>query len=95
LRRKLKEIGWTKGRELAKLARGGRVSASSVHPGCKKPVLSLGRVHAGGRKEITSRETEPHEIIYLKIYKSQIPVIEQAIETTGLMLGTDKSRGPA
>jgi hypothetical protein len=64
-----------------------------VHPGCKKPVLSLGRVHAGGRKEITSRETEPHEITYLKIYKSQIPVIEQAIETTGLMLGTDKSRG--
>ena len=28
-----------------------------------------------------------------KVYKSQIPVIEQAIETAGLMLGTDKSRG--
>jgi hypothetical protein len=26
-------------------------------------------------------------------YKSQIPVIEQAIETASLMLGTDKSRG--
>src|SRR3989449_7717125 len=33
------------------------------------------------------------EIIYFKLYKSQIPVIEQAIETAALMLGTDKSRG--
>ncbi|MGA2689947.1 MAG: hypothetical protein ABSE85_17945 [Candidatus Korobacteraceae bacterium] len=29
----------------------------------------------------------------LQIYKSQIPVIEQAIETAALMLGSDKSRG--
>ena len=27
------------------------------------------------------------------MYKSQIPVIEQAIETAALMLGSDKSRG--
>ena len=33
------------------------------------------------------------ELIYFKVYKSQIPVIEQAIETAALMLGTDKSRG--
>jgi hypothetical protein len=30
-------------------------------------------------KELTGRETEPWEIIYFKLYKSQIPVIEQAI----------------
>jgi hypothetical protein len=44
-------------------------------------------------KELAGRETEPWEIIYFKFYKSQIPVIEQAIETAALMLGTDKSRG--
>jgi hypothetical protein len=44
-------------------------------------------------KELTGRETEPWEIIYFKLYKSQIPVIEQAIETAAMMLGTDKSRG--
>src|SRR5438874_1242459 len=44
-------------------------------------------------KELTGRETEPWEIIYFKLYKSQIPVIEQALETPGLMLGSDKSRG--
>ena len=44
-------------------------------------------------EELTGQETEPHEIIYFKVYKSQIPVIEQALETAALMLGTDKSRG--
>jgi hypothetical protein len=44
-------------------------------------------------KELTGRETEPHELIYFKVYKSQVPVIEQALETAALMLGTDKSRG--
>ena len=44
-------------------------------------------------KELTGRDSEPHELIYFKVYKSQIPVIEQAIETAALMLGSDKSRG--
>src|SRR5438132_1140342 len=39
------------------------------------------------------KDSEPSEIMYFKFYKSQIPVIEQAIETASLMLGTDKSRG--
>ena len=43
-------------------------------------------------KELTRKETEPSEIIYFKVYKSQIPVIEQAIETAALMSGSDKSR---
>src|SRR5664280_205548 len=40
-----------------------------------------------------STRSEPSELIYFKVYKSQIPVIEQAIETAALMLGSDKSRG--
>jgi hypothetical protein len=44
-------------------------------------------------KELTGQESEPWEIIYFKFYRTQIPVIEQAIETAALMLGTDKSRG--
>jgi hypothetical protein len=42
---------------------------------------------------LTGKETEPWEIIYFKLYKSQIPVVEQALETVALMLGSDKSRG--
>jgi hypothetical protein len=44
-------------------------------------------------KVLTAREEEPSELIYLKLNKSQIPVIEQVIEAAALMLGTDKSRG--
>jgi hypothetical protein len=44
-------------------------------------------------KELTGREEEPSELIYFKVYKSQIPVIERAIEMAAMMLGTEKSRG--
>lgn len=44
-------------------------------------------------RRLTGKETEPWEIIYFKLYKSQLPVVEKAFETAGLMLGTDKSRG--
>jgi hypothetical protein len=52
----------------------------------------------GGRyrevsKHLIRKGTEPWEILYFKAYKSQLPVIEQALETAGLMLGSDKSRG--
>ena len=40
-------------------------------------------------KHLTGRDTEPTEIVYFKFYKSQIPIIEQAIETADLMLGSD------
>jgi len=93
VRKELKEIGWTKGRELAKLARaeGHRfVCAPWVHKARSMPREEFKREV---EKELTGRETEPHEIIYFKIYKSQMPVIEQALETAALMLGTDKSRG--
>jgi hypothetical protein len=44
-------------------------------------------------RELTGRETEPGEIIYFKLYQSQLPVVDRAIETAALMLGSDKSRG--
>jgi hypothetical protein len=42
---------------------------------------------------LTGKDTEPWEIIYFKVYKSQLPVIERALETAAAMLGTNKSRG--
>ena len=44
-------------------------------------------------RHLTGKETETWEIIYFKLYNSQVPVVEKAIETAALMLGTDKSRG--
>ena len=39
------------------------------------------------------KKRNPWTKIYFKLYKSQLQVVEKAIETAGLMLGTDKSRG--
>ncbi len=92
-RKDLKEIGWTKGRELAKVARRDGQDfdcAPWVHKARSMPREDFRREV---EKELTGKETEPSELIYFKVYKSQIPVIEQAIETAALMLGTDKSRG--
>jgi hypothetical protein len=93
VRKDLKDIGWTKGRELAKLARaeGQRFDCAPwVHKARSMPREEFRRAV---EKELTGREEEPSELIHFKVYKSQIPVIEQAIETAALMLGTDKSRG--
>jgi len=92
-RKDLKEIGWTKGRELAKLARaeGQRFDCAPwVHKARSMPREEFSREV---EKELTGRETEPYEIIYFKVYRSQLSVIEQALETAALMLGTDRSRG--
>ncbi len=93
VRKELKDIGWTKGRELAKLARREGQNfdcAPWVH---KARSMSREDFRREVEKELTGREEEPSELIYFKVYKSQIPVIEQAIETAARMLGTDKSRG--
>ena len=61
-----------------------------MQSGCTLPTEEFKRAV---EKELTGKETEPWEIVYFKLYKSQIPIIDQALETAALMLGTDKSRG--
>ena len=93
VRKELKQVGWTKGLELAKLARqqGQRFeSATWLHKARQMPKAEFQREV---EKELTGKDSEPSELIYFKVYKSQMPVIEQAIETAALMLGSDKSRG--
>ena len=92
-RKDLKTVGWTKGLELTKLARrDGRDfdCATWMH---KARLMPKDEFKREVEKELTGQETEPHEILYFKVYRSQIPVIEQALETAALMLGSDKSRG--
>ena len=93
VRRELKEVGWTKGVELAKLARRDQQHfdcATWLHKAREMPKEQFKHEV---EKELTGRDAEPSEIMYFKLYKSQIPVVEQAIETAALMLGSDKSRG--
>jgi hypothetical protein len=93
VRKGLKAVGWAKGVELAKLARkqGQRFeSATWLHKARRLPKEEFKREV---EKELTGKDSEPSELIYFKVYKGQMPIIEQAIETAALMLGSDKSRG--
>jgi len=89
----LKQVGWTKAAELVKVARrdGQRFDCATwLH---KARELPKEEFKLEVERHLTGQETEPWEIIYFKLYKSQLPVIEQALETAALMLGSDKSRG--
>jgi hypothetical protein len=89
----LQQVGWSKAMELAKVAKRDGQNfdcATWLH---KARELPKDQFKQEVSKHLTGKETEPWEILYFKAYRSQLPVIEQALETAGLMLGTDKSRG--
>ena len=89
----LQEVGWSKAVELLKVARRDGENfdcATWLHKARELPKQGFKREV---ERHLTGNETEPWEIIYFKLYKSQLPVVERAIETAALMLGTDKSRG--
>jgi hypothetical protein len=92
-KQQLREIGWTKARELAKVARreGQRFeSAPWVHKARELPKEEFKREV---ERHLTGRNMEASELLYFRLFKSQQAVIEQALETASLMLGSDKSRG--
>ena len=93
MHRELGTVGWSKATDLAKVARkDGRDfdSATWLHEAKR---LSKEDFKSAVERHLTGREVEPWEIVYFKIFKSQIPIIEQALETASLMLGADRSRG--
>jgi hypothetical protein len=91
--RDLRQVGWTKAAELAKVARrdGQRFDCATwMHKAKELPKEEFKREV---ERHLTGQETEPWEMLYFKVYKSQLAVIERALETAALMLGSDKARG--
>ena len=93
IHRDLKQIGWTKATELAKVARRDGQKFESAIWLHKARSMQTEEFKREVDRHLTGQETEPWEIIYFKLYKSQLPVVEQALEIAALMLGTDRSRG--
>ena len=90
---RLKAMGWSKAVEMLKVARREGENfdcATWLHKAQELPKEAFKREV---ERHLTGQETEPWELIYFNLYKSQLPVIEQALETAALMLGSDKSRG--
>jgi hypothetical protein len=92
-KQQLREVGWSKAVELVRVARKDGEDfdcATWLHKARELPKEDFkGEVE----RHLTGKETESWKLIYFKLYKSQLPVVEKALETAGLMLGTDKSRG--
>ena len=89
----LREVGWSKAIELVRVAKRDREDfdcATWLHKAKELPKEGF-KVEV--ERYLSGKETEPWEIVYFKIYKSQLKVVEKAIATAGMMLGTDKSRG--
>ena len=89
----LREVGWSKAVELVKVARRDGENfdcATWLHKAKEMPKEGF---KCEVERHLTGKETEPWEIIYFKLYKSQLPIVEKALEIAALMLGTDKSRG--
>ncbi len=93
IKKDLPEIGWAKAAELVKVARSDRDQFDSGSWLEKAQSLSREEFRHEVEKHLTGEDSEPSDIIYFKLYKSQIPVVEEAIETAAMMLGSDKSRG--
>jgi hypothetical protein len=89
----LQRVGWSKATELVKIAQKEGEAfdcATWLHKAEQMPKEEF---KCAVERHLTGKETEAWEIVYFKLYKSQLPVVEKALETVGLMLGTDKSRG--
>jgi hypothetical protein len=89
----LQQVGWSKAVELARVARrdGQQFDCATwVHKAHQLPKEEFKHEVT---KHLTGKDEERSEILYFKIYKSQLAVIEHALEAATLMLGGDKSRG--
>ena len=92
--RELKEMGWTKATGVGQGGAGGTGRnfdcATWVHKAKELPKDEFKREV---ERHLTGKETETWEMLYFKVYKSQLAVIEQALEVASLMLGGQKARG--
>ena len=89
----IEALGWSKALELAKVARseGRRFdSATWLHRAkeCTKQELKE-EVY----KYFTGEDYEPYEMVYFKLFESQLPLVERALYVASRMVGTERSRG--
>jgi hypothetical protein len=89
----IENLGWSKALELAKVARseGRRFnSATWLH---KAKESSKEELKEEVYKYFTGAEFEPYEMVYFKLFESQLPIVERALYVASRMAGTERSRG--
>jgi hypothetical protein len=89
----IENLGWSKALELAKVARSeGRHfdSATWLHRAKESTKQQL---KEEVYKYFTGQDYEPYEMVYFKLYESQLPVVERALYIATRMVGSERSRG--
>lgn len=89
----LRGIGWSKAIELNRVARADRDQFDSATWLHKARSLPKQEFKQEVERHLHGETAEPYELLYFKVYKSQLKVIEDALETAAMMLGDDKARG--
>jgi hypothetical protein len=93
VRSQLKEVGWSKATELAKVARRQGQDFDCAKWLHKAKAMPFDPFKQEIERALNGPDSEPWDMMYFKLYKSQVPVVEQALEIAARMLGSDKSRG--
>jgi hypothetical protein len=89
----LQQVGWSKATELLAHKDGETFDCATwLHKAKELPKEGF---KCAVERHLTGKETEAWKILYFKAYKSQLPVVEKALETAALMLGTDNPAGIA
>jgi len=93
IHRDLREVGWTKAVELAKITRKQGEDFDCEAWLHKAQDLTKEEFKTEVRKHLTGKHVEPRELLYFQVSKNQLGVIEQALETAASILRAKKSRG--
>ena len=89
----IENLGWSKALELAKVARSeGRHfdSATWLHRAKESTKQQL---KEEVYKYFSGQDYEPYEMVYFKLYESQLPIVERALYVATRMVGSERSRG--
>jgi hypothetical protein len=89
----IEELGWSKALELAKVARseGRRFDCATWLHRAKESTKQ--ELKEAVYKHFTGEDYEPYEMVYFKLFESQLPVVERALYVASRMVGSERSRG--
>jgi hypothetical protein len=89
----IEELGWSKALELAKVARaeGRRFDCATWLHRAKESTKQ--ELKEAVYKYFTGEDYEPYEMVYFKLFESQLPVVERALYVASRMVGSERSRG--
>ena len=90
---RLRAIGWSKGKELARIARHEGKDFDSAIWLHRAEAMKAEEFKREVSRQVKGRAVEARDIIYFSATKDQLTVIEQALENAARILGAGKSRG--